>query len=628
GIVYGDIGTSPLYAVQTVFSLDGGRIKPTTDDVLGIVSAVLWTLTVIVSAKYVAVVIRADNSGEGGVLALAALVRRALGSRARASWFIAVIGLVGACLFYGDSVITPAISVLSSVQGLELPDPGIAPLVVPISAVVLAGLFVIQPRGTARVGWLFGPIMVAWFVVIGAAGVGGIAERPAVVEALSPTYAVAFAAGHPALAFVAAGAVVLAVTGAEALYADVGHFGKAPIRLAWFALVFPALILDYLGQAALLLRHPADKTNPFFLLMPSWARLPSVLLATAATIIASQAVISGAYSMTRQAGQLGFLPPMTVKQTSQREAGQIYMPAVNWALFVAVLALVLTFRSSARLANAYGIAVTGTFLTTTLMLVILARIEWHWPMWRLVSIGVVFGALELAFFAGNVVKVVDGGYVPLGIGAVLFVVMTTWNRGRELVVARRLEAEGSLADFLADLSTPDVVRVPGTAIFTHASDQTVPMALRVMLDRTGVLHENVVIVSARAQRVAHVPPDEQLRPTHPELAAEGVRHLHLDYGFSDHPDIPAALARAARTPGLDLGGADLDDATYVVSHATLSRGGRGGMAGWRKRLFIALAHNATDPSRTFGLPSHQTVLMGIEIELGPSAPATATPTTP
>ena len=375
GVVYGDIGTSPLYAVQTVFSIDGGRIGPTTGDVLGIISLVVWSLTVIVSIKYVTVVLRADNNGEGGVLALAALVRRALGSRTRAAGVIAVIGLVGACLFYGDSMITPAISVLSSVEGLELPDPGLASLVVPLSAIILTALFVIQARGTQRIGSLFGPVMVCWFVVIGVAGARGISLHPGVLAALSPTYALAFVGDHPDLAFVSMGAVVLAVTGAEALYADVGHFGRAPIRLAWFALVFPALTLNYLGQAALLLHDPADKTNPFFLLMPQWARLPSVILATVATIIASQAVISGTYSMTRQAVELGFLPPMEVRHTSRRESGQIYMPGVNWALFVGVLILVLTFRSSSRLASAYGIAVTGTFLVTTCMLVVLARVE-------------------------------------------------------------------------------------------------------------------------------------------------------------------------------------------------------------------------------------------------------------
>ena len=614
GVVYGDIGTSPLYAVQTVFSIDKDRIQSTTVDVLGIISMVVWSLTIMVSIKYVAVVLRADNEGEGGVLALSALVRRSLGSRTRAAGAIAIIGLLGACLFYGDSVITPAISVLSSVQGLELSDPGIASLVVPLSAVILGGLFLIQARGTQRVGSFFGPVMFCWFLVISVAGAKGITLHPGVLVALSPTYALSFAAAHSGLAFVAVGAVVLAVTGAEALYADVGHFGKAPIRLAWFALVFPALTLNYLGQAALLLHDPTDKTNPFFLLMPAWSRLASVILATAATIIASQAVISGAYSMTRQAVQLGFLPPMEVRHTSQREAGQIYMPAVNWALFVGVLALVLTFRSSSRLANAHGIAVTGTFLTTTCMLLVLARIKWHWPIWRVVLIAVLFGGLELSFFSGNIVKVVDGGWVPLVVAALLFTVMTTWHRGRGLVTARRVEAEGSVADFLAELTARDVLRVPGTAIFPHPSDETVPLALRANVEQNKILHEHVVIVSAQARRSAHVPSDDQLRATNIGPSADGIVHLDLRYGFFDRPDIPAALAHAANTEPA-LADADLDEATYFVSRASLTRGHSRGMATWRKRLFIVLAHNAADPGRAFALPPHRTVMMGTEIEL-------------
>jgi len=614
GVVYGDIGTSPLYAVQTVFSIDGGRIRPTTVDVLGIISMVVWSLTVIVSIKYVSVVLRADNNGEGGVLALAALVRRALGSRTRAAGVMAVIGLVGACLFYGDSMITPAISVLSSVQGLELPDPGLASLVVPLSAVILAALFVIQARGTKRIGSLFGPVMVFWFVVIGVAGARGISLHPGVLAALSPTYAFAFVGGHPDLAFVSMGAVVLAVTGAEALYADVGHFGKAPIRLAWFALVFPALTLNYLGQAALLLRDRADKTNPFFLLMPQWARLPSVILATAATIIASQAVISGTYSMTRQAVQLGFLPPMEVRHTSRREAGQIYMPAVNWALFVGVLVLVLAFRSSSRLADAYGIAVTGTFLATTCMLVVLARVKWHWPTWRLALMTVVFGGLEVPFFAGNVVKVVDGGWVPLGVAAAVFTVMTTWRHGRQRVVARLVEMEGSLDAFLAELASRDVLRVPGTAIFPHPSDETVPLALRANVERNNVLHEHVLIISAGASRLAHVAPEDRLRATNIGPAAAGMVHLDLRYGFFDRPDIPTALSHAA-TSEPALADADLDNATYFLSRASLALGRSHGMAMWRKHLFLLLAHNAANPGHTFALPPKRTIVMGSEIEI-------------
>ena len=457
-------------------SIDGGRIGPTTVDVLGIISMVVWSLTVVVSIKYVAVVLRADNNGEGGVLALAALVRRALGPgggrghrRDRLGRGLPVLRR------FDDHArhLRPLVGARPRAAGPRLGQPGRSP-----SAVILAALFVIQARGTQRIGSLFGPVMVCWFVVIGVAGARGISLHPGVLAALSPTYAFAFVGGHPGLAFVSMGAVVLAVTGAEALYADVGHFGKAPIRLAWFALVFPALTVNYLGQAALLLRDRADKTNPFFLLMPQWARLPSVVLATAATIIASQAVISGTYSMTRQAVQLGFLPPMEVRHTSRSEPGDIYMPAVNWLLFVGVLILVLTFRSSSRLAGAYGIAVTGTFLTTTCMLVVLAGVKWHWPTWRLLLMTVVFAGLEVPFFAGNVVKVVDGG----------------WSHPRDrrcnvhryddlaprtpTVVTRLVEAEGTLDDLLADLASRDVLRVPGTAIFPHSWIKPPPGAAR------------------------------------------------------------------------------------------------------------------------------------------------------
>lgn len=614
GVVYGDIGTSPLYAVQTVFSIDGGRIKPTEADILGVISIVVWSLTVIVTVKYVSIVLRADNNGEGGVLALAALVRRSLGSRTRTAGIIAVVGLVGACLFYGDSIITPAISVLSSVEGLELVAPGLASFVVPIAAVVLAGLFLVQSRGTERVGVLFGPVMACWFVVLAVAGLGGILRHPGVLVALSPSYAVGFVADHPGLAFVSMGAVVLAVTGAEALYADVGHFGKRPIRLAWFALVFPSLVLNYLGQAALLAMHPGDKANPFFLLMPAWSRLPSVVLATAATVIASQAVISGAYSMSRQAAQLGFLPPMEVRHTSPREAGQIYMPAVNWTVFVGVIALVVTFRSSARLADAYGIAVTGTFLVTTSMLVVLAKVKWRWPAWRLGVMTAVFGGLELAFFGGNIVKIVDGGWAPVGVATVLFVVMTTWRRGRQRVVARLVATEGSLDDLRVELSRRSVVRVPGTAVFPHPSEETVPMALRTNLERNNLLHEHVVIVSAGARRLAHVPADEQLKAAAGAPVDDGIVRLELRYGFFDRPDMPAALAGAASAGGI-LEGIDVADATYFLSRATLHEGAEAGMASWRKHLFLLLARNAADPGHVFALPPERTIVMGSQIDI-------------
>jgi KUP system potassium uptake protein len=448
GVVYGDIGTSPLYAIQTVFTLDRGRIHPTHEAVIGIISMVLWSILIVVAAKYVGVVMRADNDGEGGVLALAALVRHCLGRNTTKALVAVTLGILGACLFYGDSIITPAISVLSSIEGLEVPYHQLSHLVVPLGVLVLAGLFALQPWGTHRVGSLFGPVMALWFAVIALSGAVSVAHQPEILASLSPSFGIAFAVIHPGLAFVAMGAVVLSITGAEALYADMGHFGRRPISTAWFAMVFPALALNYLGQGSLLLRQPRAVSNPFFLMLPRWSELPMVVLATAATVIASQAVISGAYSMTRQAVQLGYLPPLRIRQTSEAEAGQIYLPAVNWALFAGVLVLLLGFRSSARLATAYGVAVTGTFVITTALLAVVARAKWRWPIWRVAAVVVVFGGLELVFFAGNLVKVVDGGWLPLAVAATLFLVMTTWEKGRERVTAARVQREGSLSDFV------------------------------------------------------------------------------------------------------------------------------------------------------------------------------------
>lgn len=614
GIVYGDIGTSPLYSMQTVFSIGGGVVRPTPTDVLGVVSLVFWSITVVVAAKYLGIVLRADDQGEGGVLVLSTVARRAVSGRRRLAAAMVTLGLVGACLFYGDSIITPAISVLSSIQGLEVPYPALHRAVVPLAVVVLAALFVLQRRGTARVGALFGPVMVGWFAALAAVGIHEIAAHPGVVRGLSPTYAFAFAVHAPAVAFVAMGAVVLAITGAEALYADMGHFGRRPIRLAWFGLVFPALTADYLGQAALVLAHPAARANPFFDLLPGWAQIPMVLLATAATVIASQAVISGSYSMTRQAVQLGYLPPMTVRQTSESAAGQIYMPAVNWLVFVAVMVLVVTFHSATNLANAYGVAVTGTFVTTTCMLLVLTRVEWRWPRWRVALLGLVLLGLELVFFAGNVLKVVSGGWLPLGVAVVLLTIMTTWRRGRLRVTARRVEAEGPLADFIARVHRLDPARTPGTAIFPHPTMETAPLALRANLEHNGVLHERVVILSAEPRAVARVPAGEQLVVDDLGSPSDGIVHLAVRYGFFDRLDLPASLAAAAEREPL-LAGVDVAHASWFVSRATLSRGPDPAMAAWRKRLFISLAHNAADPAQTFGLPADRTVVMGTRLEI-------------
>ena len=462
GVVFGDIGTSPLYALKTVFTIDNGDVKATEPDVYGVVSLMFWSITIIVSIKYLGVLMRADNKGEGGVMALAALAQRLYAQRGRRTGLFLIIGIIGVALFYGDSIITPAVSVLSAVEGVQVAAPAIGSLTVPIAVVILTGLFAVQRFGTGKVGHAFGPIMVLWFVVLAVAGLVMVVQYPSVLQGLSPTWAVVFVLRHPAIAFVAMGAVVLVITGAEALYADMGHFGRSPIRRAWFFLVFPALTLNYLGQAALVLHHPSAKSNPFILLFPDWLRLPVVVLATVATIIASQAVISGSFSLSRQAVQLGLLPPLTIRQTSKEEGGQIYLSVVNTLLYIGVLAVMITFGSSARLATAYGVSVTGALVVDTLLLLLVAPLLWHWKPWKTVLAAVAFGGLELTFLAGNLSKVAHGGWVPLLIAAAVIVVMTTWRRGRQLVSDDRKIKEGSLNDFVEEVRAEHVPRVPGS----------------------------------------------------------------------------------------------------------------------------------------------------------------------
>ncbi len=620
GVVYGDIGTSPLYAMQTVFSIDGGAVRPTPGDVYGVVSLVFWSITLIVSIKYVGFILRADNDGEGGVMALAALARRFLGSsNARLAGTVLALGVLGASLFYGDSVITPAISVLSAIEGLEVAAPSLVDLVLPLSAVILAALFFVQRWGTHRVGSLFGPVMVVWFVAIGAAGLAEIVRHPGIVRGLSPTYAAAFVGGHPLTAFIAMGAVVLAITGAEALYADMGHFGAAPIRRAWFVMVFPALTLNYLAQGELILQDPAARTNPFYLLLPNWAQLPMVGLATAATVIASQAVISGAFSMTRQAVRLGYLPQLRIRQTSRREYGQIYVPSVNGLLFVAVLAVVFAFRSSARLATAYGVAVTGTFLITTTLFLIVARVGWHWPTWRLVLVGVVFGGTELTYFAANMTKVTHGGWLTLLIAATVFTVMVTWQRGRQLVTARRAELEGPLLPFIGQLREAHLVRVPGTAVLPHLTAETTPLALRANVEHNHVLHEHVVIITGRTANVPHIPWDQRLTVNQLGDPTDGVVHIDAQFGFQDRTDFPDVLRRATALESGPHPDADLDPdldpakASYFVSRISLRVTDMPGMATWRKRLFMALAHNAPSSAEFLCLPEGRTIVMSAEV---------------
>jgi KUP system potassium uptake protein len=614
GIVFGDIGTSPLYALQTVFSIDDGAVRPTEGDVYGVISMMFWSVTLIVSIKYIGVLMRADNDGEGGVMALTALARR-LYNRSPRSSVLVILGVLGVSLFYGDSLITPAISVLSAVEGVRVVAPGLGHLVVPVAAVILTALFAVQRFGTGKVGALFGPVTLLWFAALAAAGVRGIVAEPGVLKGLSPTYAVFFVFDHPGIAFIAMGAVVLVITGAEALYADMGHFGRPPIARAWFFVVFPALTLDYLGQASLILRHPESVSSPFYLLFPSWAQLPMVLLATAATVIASQAVISGAFSLSRQAGQLGLLPPVTVRQTSEHEGGQIYLPGVNAALFAGVMVVMLSFQSAERLATAYGVSVTGALVVDTLLLLAVARVLWKWPRWKLALAAVAFGGVEATFLAANLSKVAHGGWLPLLIALLVFTLMTTWRRGREIVSGNRRKQEGSLSEFVDELYERDLPRVAGTAVFPHPGKDTTPLALRANVEHNKVLHHGVLIVSAGSENVPHVPVAERFTVDHLGHEDDRIQHLFIRFGFSDEPNLPEALAQACEAGVLEPGILDVPRASFFLSRGPIRRTRAPGMPQWRKILFLALARNAADPTAYFGLPVDRTVTMGSPVDL-------------
>jgi KUP system potassium uptake protein len=601
--------------MQTVFSIDNGAVRPTPDDVYGVLSLMFWSATVVVSIKYVTVVMRASNDGEGGVMALAALAQRVYADRGNRTAALLVLGVVGVSLFYGDSVITPAISVLSAVEGLQVAAPSIGHLVVPMAAVILALLFALQRFGTGRVGRFFGPIMVVWFAALAVAGLGGIVRHPGVLRGLSPTYAVTFVIAHPVISFIAMGAIVLVITGAEALYADMGHFGRPPIRRAWFAVVFPALYLNYLGQAAMILHDPGARTNPFFLLLPGWSRIFMVVLATAATVIASQAVISGAFSLSRQAMQLGLLPTLTVRQTSEQESGQVYLPGVNLLLFIGVLGVMLAFRSSQALATAYGVSVTGALLVDTILLLIVARLLWHWRAWQLVLAGVVFGGLEATFLAANLSKVLSGGWVPLLIAVAVLILMTSWRKGRQLVMANRERTEGALSDFVERVRAEQIHRVPGVAVFPHPTKDTAPLALRANVDHNQILHEHVLIVSVEIVKVPHVPISEAFTQDDLGYADDGIQHLTIRFGFADEPDLPQALNAARAHNVLDPTLARAQPVSYFVSRGAIGVTRAGGMARWRKQLFIAMSHNAANPSARFGLPPDRTVTMGSDITI-------------
>ena len=617
GVVFGDIGTSPIYTLQTVFSpSDPHPVPVSTQNVYGVVSLVFWSVMVIVTVTYVLLAMRADNEGEGGIMALITLVRQWSSQRGRrAAVVLAGLGIFGASLFFGDSMITPAISVLSAVEGLKVVEPSLDDAVVPITAVIIVLLFLVQRRGTAAVGRVFGPIMILWFVAIGACGVVGIADHPAILRALWPSYALGFLFGHFGTAFFALAAVVLAVTGAEALYADMGHFGRRAITRAWMFLVFPACILSYLGQGALILDDPDNISSPFFLLVPHWGRWPMVLLATAATVIASQAVITGAYSVASQAAQLGYLPRLRIAHTSESTIGQIYVPWINWLLLVSVLTLVFAFRSSAALAFAFGMAVTGTITITTLLFFYVARAKWGTPMWLITIGATLLLFVDLLFVAANLTKLVHGAWLPLLIGITAFTVMTTWQRGREVVTAERAEHEGSLREFVDQLRSGErpVLQVPGTAVFLNRSKKTAPLAMRANAELNHVRHEQVVILSIETEPVPRVPADRRIVVDGLGYADDGIIHVTARFGYMETPEVPATLAMLdpADTEGPLL----LDQASYFLSTIELRRGPAPTMAPWRKRLFIATSHITADAAEHFGLPRDRTIIMGWHIEV-------------
>jgi KUP system potassium uptake protein len=605
GVVFGDIGTSPLYTMKEAFR-PGHGLAINADNVIGALSMVFWVLMLVVSFKYVLFILRADNKGEGGMLALTALTQRVLHDRRKLARLALLLGVFGAALFYGDGVITPAISVLSAVEGLEVAAPALHPYIVPVSLAVLTGLFFVQRHGTARIGAWFGPIVLLWFLVLAVLGAIAIARMPAVLAALNPLHAFTFFWGHGLTGFFALGTVVLAITGAEALYADMGHFGRRPIQVGWSAIVLPALTLNYFGQGALLLSDPETVRNPFYLLAPDWLLYPLVALATAATIIASQAVITGAFSVTRAAVQLGFLPRVPVIHTSEA-LGQVYIPVVNWALFVIIVLLVLLFRSSGGLASAYGIAVTTDMIITTTLA--LAVMVWHWKLpWYLMIFPVMFYVNDITFFAANIIKVADGGWFPLAIAAFIFLLMTTWKRGRETLYRRIKDNLMPLDPFLESLKLEMPARVPGTAVFLSAQPDMVPHALIHNLKHNKVLHERVVILTIEMADIPRVDRSERLQVREP---VDGVWRVVARLGFKDEPNVPALL-RACGAHGLEI---DPLEVSYFLSRETLLVSKRRGMARWRRQLFFAMARNAESAMEFFRLPTNRVIELGAQIEI-------------
>jgi KUP system potassium uptake protein len=612
GVVYGDIGTSPLYAIRECFH-GSHSVPPTHENVLGVLSLIIYALLIVVSIKYITVVMRADNQGEGGILAMTALIpphgagRPGAGRLNASRPVLVLLGIFGAALLYGDGMITPPITVLGATEGLEVATPMFAPFVVPISVAILLGVFVIQRHGTHRVGRLFGPVMVVWFVTLAVLGIRGILAEPGVLGAVDPRHAVRFFQDNGWTGFAVLGAVVLVTTGAEALYADMGHFGRRPIRLAWFGLVLPALLLNYFGQGALLIGEP-DADQPFFMLAPPWALAPLIGLATLAAVIASQALISGAFSLTRQAVQLGYAPRVDVEHTSSREMGQVYVPQVNWLLAFTTILIVVGFQSSAALAAAYGIAVVMTMLITSVLLFVVAAERWRWTLLAAGLMTAVFITIDVAFLGANLLKMAQGGWLPLVIAAVMFTLMTTWKTGRRLVAERLTARAIPLEDFVRSVQDERPARVPGTAVFMTAQPTGTPPALAHNLRYNKVLHEHVVVLTVRTTQTPHVRPDDRVEA---EALGEGLHNVQVYYGFMEDPDVPEALA-LAHAAGVDM---DTDDLTYFLGRETIIVSGRQGMAVWRERLFVLMARNAVRATAYFRLPPERVVELGVQVEV-------------
>ena len=607
GIVFGDIGTSPIYALRESFNPANG-IAPTQANVLGILSLILWSLIIVISLKYLTFVMRADNHGEGGIIALTALVNPRSQVTARRRLVLVMAGLFGAALLYGDSMITPAISVLSAIEGLEVATPLFRPYVIPITLVILVTLFSVQRRGTAGIGMLFGPVTLVWFLTLAVLGVFGIASHPGVIAAVNPLQGAAFFARNGLAGFLVLGSVFLVVTGGEALYADMGHFGIRPIRLIWFILVLPALVLNYFGQGAVILEDPTTLEHPFFLMAPGWALYPLVGMATLATIIASQAVISGAFSLTQQAIQLGYLPRMKVEHTSSREIGQVYLPGINWALMLACLGLVIGFRTSSNLAAAYGVAVTTDMAVTTVIFVVVAAKRWHWSTRSIVLFLSLFLIVDLAFWGANLPKIPQGGWFPIVVAAVIFTMMTTWKKGRKVLAARLEVGSLPIELLIADIRESQPTRVPGTAVFMHKDPDGTPPALMHNLKHNRVLHQRVVLMSVVTLDVPRVADEDRVSLVR---VADDFHRVSAYYGFAESPDVPTILELCEKS-GLAF---DMMQTTFFLSRETLVAHPKGGMAGWRQRLFGVMARNSLQATVYFGIPPNRVVELGMHVQL-------------